>query len=95
MTDPNLHPMRELRLSLLDAAGRPMKQNAFASAISTHPTYVSQIENRIEKCGHKTALKVSSRYGPEMAALGLTVEDFLRGSRARPAPATEGERAVG
>ena len=74
----DLHPLRELRKSL------GLNQRPFAVEVGLHPTYVSQLETSSEPVGKGTALKIADRYRVEMARLGITIEDLMRGSRARP-----------
>jgi transcriptional regulator with XRE-family HTH domain len=76
-----LHPLRELRKSL------GLNQRQFAGEVGLHPTYVSQLETGSEPVGKTTALRIADRYRLEMARLGITIEDLMRGSRARPDPA--------
>lgn len=72
-----LHPLRELRKSL------DLNQRQFGAEVGLHPTYVSQLETGTEPVGKGTALKIADRYRVEMARLGITIEDLMRGSRAR------------
>lgn len=81
------HPLRELRKTV------GMNQGAFAEALSTHPTYISQIETGIQPMGSTVALRVAEVFRTEMNRLGITVEDLLRGSRERGIP--EADRAAG
>lgn len=75
------HPLRELRRSL------GMKQRPFAAEVGLHPTYVSQLETGHQPMGKESALKVAARFRAEMAQLGLTIEDMMRGTRDRPGAA--------
>ena len=72
-----LHPLRELRKSL------SLNQRQFATEVGLHPTYVSQLETGSEPVGKSTSLKIADRYRVEMARLGITIEDLMRGSRSR------------
>jgi len=60
-----------------------MSQRAFGKEVGLHPTYVSQLETGHEPVGKTAALRISSRYRTEMMQLGITVEDLMRGTRAR------------
>lgn len=75
MEDTPDHPVKRLRLHL------DMSAVDFAREIDTTGPYLSTIENRKQDVGHRMAIKIRDRFGDQMARLGLTVEDILRGGR--------------
>ena len=85
------HPVRRLRLHLGDGVQK-WTQREFAEEIDTHPTYVSQVETGTQQLGSEVALRIADRFPREMARLGLTVEDLLRGART-PLGNTDGAAA--
>ena len=80
MGKPNA-PVRKLRTFL------GMTQAAFAERIDSHSTYVSQVESGSQPLGHIVALRIAGAFPSEMAKIGLTVEDLLRGERGDVSPA--------
>ena len=76
-----LHPLQELRDTL------DLSQEGFAAAVGK-PLYqstISTVEAFRSGLSRELALKLAGLYRTEMNGLGITVEDLLRGSRARPA----------
>lgn len=82
------HPSRELRKAL------GLNQAAFAAAVGTHHTYVSQIETGVQPMGSIVALRIAETYRDAMNRLGITIEDLLRGTRER-VTTPEADRAAG
>jgi len=79
--------VRSLRKSL----GAKFTQKQFAERVGTHPTYVSQVETGSQTLGSEIALRIADSFPAEMARLGLTVEDLLRGTRT---PLSDGSGAA-
>lgn len=75
MGTPAEHPVRRLRTFL------GLTQRELAERIDSHMTYISQVETGSQPLGHTVALRIASAFPHEMAKLGLTVEDLLRGRR--------------
>lgn len=75
-------PLKLLRAAL------ELTQAEFGEAIGVSAGRICQVENSDqERLGSDALLELADRYRVELARLGLTVEDLMRGSRAGPATA--------
>lgn len=71
------HPIKRLRNSL------NLSQTDFAKSIGVTAGRISQVEAGAvgDRLGGETMLELADVYRDELARLGLTVEDLLRGHR--------------
>lgn len=72
-----MNPLRELRKAL------DLSQDELAEAIDVFQSQVSSHELTGRGIGPDGLLRLAERFRPEMNRLGLTMEDLLRGTRAR------------
>lgn len=72
-----MHPLKELRLAL------KLTQEGFGDTVSVTQSQVSEHELTGRGIGPDGLLRLADKYRVEMNRLGLTIEDLLRGTRAR------------
>lgn len=77
--------LRFLRTSL------GITQKAMALELTCDSAWLCAIERGHARMGAKTGQRIEKRYGPDMARLGITLSDLLRGRRELP----EASRAAG
>lgn len=76
-SDPN-DVLRYLRTSL------GITQKDMGASLGCDPAWLCSIERGHSRMGHKTAQRIEREYAADMARLGITLSDLLRGRRELP-----------